>query len=465
MRILLLYAWGNANAGDKALALGTVEILRRCFPKSTIDVVSMYARENRETEASREYLAAGHPDVRVICDDLRPLAKLPHLGVVELVRNLLLVIGLLCPTVLRLLCRKSKVLATLQQADLILLNGGHLLFWSDRMGQKQRILWKYLLPLMLARRLGKSYGLHAQSFGPFEFSKKDWLFRRAFRYVLEGADYLSVRESASLPHLKTCLGNIDRVKCVLDSAFFLTEQDDRGAAALLERHGLARERFLAITLRLSKRGSKEDLPPELHESYTQKIVEFVSLWTRNETIPLVFSCQVPKDVEDTEFILSRLSDAERGKCIVLEHTPSPELLVALYANAAAVVGMRFHSLIFALVAKAPVMGVYYYDIGPKIKGVMEDLGYPQYALSLAEAAGSQLYQAASDLLAHADAVSSALADKVSSLKSVSLEAILDRTSPDCEAPSRSERPPNADIRVCHRRGQNTSANCPVHETE
>ena len=161
----------------------------------------------------------------------------------------------------------------------------------------------------------------------------------------------------------------------------------RRAARILERNGLASKRFLAVTLRLSARGSQKNLPPEAHASYARKIAEFVSLWTRNEPSPVVFVCQVPKDVEDTRFVLSQLSDGERAKCVVLEHIAAPELLTALYAHAGAVVGMRFHSLIFALSAKIPAMGVYYYDIGPKIQGLMDDLGYPEYAVSLAEADG------------------------------------------------------------------------------
>ena len=153
MRIVLLYAWGNANAGDKALALGTVESLRQCFPAVRIDVVSMYTQENKEVEASRRYLTARCADVHVICDDLGPLRNLPCSRVVNLLDRMLLASGLLCPAVLRLLCRRGAVFAALQQADIVLLNGGHLLFWSDRMGQKQRILGKYILPLMVARRL------------------------------------------------------------------------------------------------------------------------------------------------------------------------------------------------------------------------------------------------------------------------------------------------------------------------
>jgi colanic acid/amylovoran biosynthesis protein len=436
IRILLLYAWGNGNAGDKALALGTVESLRCCFPSATIHVASIYPEESDDFDVSRRYLTARHPDVHVIPADFMPRRGWSNVRIIRLLDKALISFSFLCPPILRFLCRKSIVFRALDEADVVILNGGHLLFWSDRMGQKQRMMAKYVFPLMVARRLGKCYGLHAQSYGPFEFSKRDWLFRRAFRYVFTGASYLSVRESASLSHLKTCIGDTDRVKRVLDSAFFLTERDEKGAAEILKRYGLISKQFLAVALRLSKRGSQKDLPSEEHESYARKIAEFVSLWTSRELLPVLFVSQVPKDVEDTRFILSKLPDAQRDKCVVLEHIASPELLTALYANAAAVIGMRFHSLIFSLLANAPIMGVYYYDIGPKIKGIMDDLGYPEYALSLNETSGSALYQSASRLLADAAVVSKALARRVSSLKRASLNAITDQITPGKELRSR-----------------------------
>lgn len=459
MRIVLLYAWGNANAGDKALALGTVESLRQCFPDVTIHVVSILAGKNDQFAASRAYITDRYSDVHVIPDDLLILGGRRPSRVVRLFKKVIIAFGLLYPQVLRLLWRKSSVFAALQKADVILLNGGHLLFWSDRMGQKRRIAAKYLLPLIVARRLGKAYGLHAQSYGPFEFSRKDWLFRWAFRYVLTGARYLSVRESASLSHLKSCTATGDRVKCVLDSAFFLSGRDEKGANALLERHGLVPNRFLALTLRLSKRGSQKNLPPELYESYAQKVAEFVSLWARNESFPIAFVCQVPKDVEDTQSVLSRVSDVDRAKCVVLEHVASPELLIGLYANARAVVGMRFHSLIFALLAGAPVMGVYYYDIGPKIEGIMKDLGYPEYAFSLDQTDGSGLYQSVSRLLANAKVISQTTADRVESLRQASLRVMTQRLIDSCRLPVRDRRV-HADVSIssCRQRAQDTEAN-------
>lgn len=426
LRIALFYAWGNANAGDKALALGTVESLHKCFPQASFQVVSMYGQGHKDVDISRGYVTSGDAQVCVIPDDLSSVQKWPRSRVLRMLDASLLPLGVLCPPLLRFLRRKSAVFAAIENADLVLLNGGHLLFWSNRMGQKRRIVTKYLLPLLMAKRLGKAYGLHAQSYGPFEFSGRDRVFRRLFRRVLLGANYLSVRESASLSHLGVCLGSTDRIRRVLDSAFFLNTRDDEAAASILKEHGLTSNRFLALTVRLSKRGSQADLPSESYADYASKMAECLTLWTEKTTMPIVFVCQVPKDVEDSRSIVSRLPDAAQKQCVVLEHNASPEQLIALYAHATALVGMRFHSLIFALLAHIPVMGVYYYDIGPKIKGLMEDLGFPQYALSLDETDGASLYQSVSELVDQAETLSCALREKVEALKAATLATMTDQ---------------------------------------
>lgn len=426
IKILLFYAWGNKNAGDKALALGTVESIRQCFPSAIIDIVSIFDGRSDAFETSRKYIADRYPDVRMLPNDLFLRHKPGDSKIVKLFMKILLIFGLCCPLILKYVYKRSSVFTALLGTDIVLLNGGHLLFWSDRMGQKQKIMMRYVLPLLLAKRLRKRYVLHAQSFGPFEFNKHNYLFYLIFRYILCGANYVSVRDSASLSHLKMCMGRTDGVRCVLDSGFFLTGRDDSNASLILKRHSLRPKEFLAITVRLSKRGSQKNLDTDLYESYANKIREFIALWTSNQSIPIAFVCQVTKDVEDTEFILSKLSQEQKKKCVVIKDDPSPELLIALYANAIALIGMRFHSLVFALRTNTPVIGIYYYDIGPKIYGIMCDLGYPEYAFCIDNISGNRLYDSVSNLLAEAHDLSKKLEDRVSSLREASLDILMNQ---------------------------------------
>ncbi len=424
VKILLFYAWGNENAGDKALALGTIESLRQCFPSAKIEVVSIFEKRNDSFETSRKYITDRYPDIRMLPNSLLLGHKLGDSKIVKLFRRILLVFGFCCPLILKYVYKGSAVYNALLESDIVLLNGGHLIFWSDRMGEKQAIMKRYILPFVLARRLKKRYILLAQSFGPFEFNKRNYLFYLIIKYVIAGASSISVRDSSSLSHLKMLMGRTDGVRRVLDSAFFLAERDDSNTSLILKRHSLIPKGFLAITVRLSKRGSQKNLDAELFESYANKIVQFIELWTMNQSIPIVFVCQVPKDVEDTGFILSKLSEEQRNKCVVIKENLSPEVLISLYANATALIGMRFHSLVFALSANIPVIGLYYYDIGPKIKGIMSDLGYPEYAFCIDDISSDRLYHSVSNLLTDVHDLSKKLEDRISSLKKASLDTLM-----------------------------------------
>ena len=141
MNITLVYCWGNNNAGDKAITPGTLELLHQTFPESQITVVSRI---------------------------------LPN----------------------------SRGLNALMESEFVILNGGHLLFWSKRMGDKLGNLLN-VYPLMIARRLRIPYGLYAQSLGPFEFGCFGGLVKIFYRWLFSGSSFIYTRESMSQSNLKS----------------------------------------------------------------------------------------------------------------------------------------------------------------------------------------------------------------------------------------------------------------------
>ncbi len=411
-----MYVWGNVNAGDKAITKGTVTSLRHCYPHSEISVVSMFPRTSAQFEASSNYIRNQFPDITVLPS--LPLVSRDGSLFIRALRTVLLACGLFCTPLLKRLCRSSPLLFAFEQADMVLLNAGHLLFWSDRMGQKRRILRSFILPLVVARRLGKPYGLHAQSFGPFEFSQGGYVLRRLFHYVLSKADYVSVRDSRSLTELEACFTRreIGRIAVVLDPAFYLGGRDESAASAILQNHGLERNGFLAMTVRLSRRGSYDRLPAEVAASYATKVGEFVSLWVSRTSMPVAFVCQVPRDHEDAAFILSMVPSECREKCHILGYANSPEMLIGLYANACALVGMRFHSLVFALLSAVPVLGLHYYDLGPKIDGLLRDIGCGELSFSIEDVDPEALVDAASGVVASRGVLSASIGKRLAKLR-------------------------------------------------
>jgi len=73
---------------------------------------------------------------------------------------------------------------------------------------------------------------------------------------------------------------------------------------------------------------------------------------------------------------------EKEYCEIVDEKLLPETLQALYSKSRLLIGMRFHSLIFALNVGTPVVGIYYHHIGPKISGLMKDFGWPNLEFDL-----------------------------------------------------------------------------------
>ena len=291
MNITLLYCWGNENVGDKAITPGMLELLKQSFPKSRLTVVSMYSDKHPEFHMSSSYIREKYPDIIFVPNPLNYFSS--SSGYAPAVLKVIpLSLSLLFPRIFSRILSNQAIKA-LVKSDLIVSNGGHLFFWSKRMGKKREILI-YVYSLLIAKRLRVPYGLYAQSFGPFEFRHFEGFVKVFFKWLFTGSHFIYTRESASVNRINKLLdrpGN--NVKTVLDAAFFLGGQDDQKAKAILNKYNLKSDAFIAMTLRLTKRGSFKPLEGELYRRYGRKLSQFIIQWLQIKKIPITIVCQVP----------------------------------------------------------------------------------------------------------------------------------------------------------------------------
>jgi colanic acid/amylovoran biosynthesis protein len=422
MKILLLYGWGNVNAGDAAITPGTVKLLGAAFPGAEVTVVSRFQENDPAFAASAAYLKGVLPDVELLPYDLLSYPSTrprPVRQAEKLARALLLGMGVMAPVALGAAFSHSRVFARLRSCDLVLVNGGHLLFWNPRMGERRAIVQTLLLPCLLAERLGVPYAFHGQSVGPFEFGPRDAWARWLLRHVLGRSRAVTTRETVSAGWLTELCGDALPVGTVLDSAYFHVDEDPVGASALLARHGLLDQPFVALTPRLSRRGSADDLDPARRDRIATALRTFLARWLAERPEPLAIVCQVPRDADDARRLLDGLPGAEAVR--VLQEAVPPETLRALYRRSRLLVGMRFHSLIFALTVGTPCVGGYYYEVGPKIRAMLADLGLADEALDLDEVGGDLLFDRAAALLARREAESRRLLARLDELRQRSVE--------------------------------------------
>lgn len=219
-----------------------------------------------------------------------------------------------------------SVLRELIRCRTLLFGGGGLL--QD--GTSLRSLLYYTVLLWLGRAMGKEVVLRAGGVGPLSRPASRFMVRNALR----GAS-VTVRDQAS-QRLLAELGVTDRIALASDTALSLIPADRERVTHLLRRYGVTAGRFVVLAPR--------------------------------EEAHVFFS--LPKDV--TPVLIPFFPTEDRAVCLawkerlpraVLMEGLSPSEILGVIGEAAAVLGMRLHALIFA-----ERMGVPYRAVGnnPKL---------------------------------------------------------------------------------------------------
>ncbi|MFX0105686.1 MAG: polysaccharide pyruvyl transferase family protein, partial [Candidatus Hodarchaeota archaeon] len=282
-----------------------------------------------------------------------------------------------------------------------------------------------IYPLLIAMQLKIPYGFYAQSFGPFEFDISEGLVKMFYKTILSGSCFLYTRESNSinevwnlLPKSKSNLGKI------LDSAFFLKGEDDRTATKILKKYDLKPNSFIILTIRLSKRGSYKKLEREIYSNYGRKLSSLIGKWIEKKRIPVAIVCQVRGDIVDSKFVYKLLPSKYKKFCKIITDQLSPEALKSLYKYARILMGMRFHSLVFSLSMNTPILGLYYYDLGPKIPGLMRDLEFHDYVFNIDNFSEIEVFKRLNELDDNRKIISKDIEQKITLMKKQSLNAIM-----------------------------------------
>jgi polysaccharide pyruvyl transferase WcaK-like protein len=380
-RIAIFYAWGTQNAGDHALALGALSLLTSLVPPHQIVVVSRYAAGESTQDATAD-LKRQFPGVRVVpC----PFGSARSTRRQRLLQNAQgLALSLLCVTLPRLalrLFRHKDAIQELGRADLVLLMGGNLFYWHRYRKSLPR-LGAFALPLLMAHRLGIPYGFLPQTSGPFEGR-----MGRLLGKLFERAAFVLFRDRASLENV-AAIADLTRTQTEVgpDLAFFLRRHPQRPASALSQL-GLTPGEYIAVTVRIAPLGDRgiaqeADDSAKVLSRLAALLPEVLAVAASQLGKRIVFVAQTDEDVEPSREVRQVLADRYHVASEFID-TRDVATLLDLYANALLLVGMRMHSLIFALSQGTPVVGLWRRQLGPKIPAMLSDLGLADYALELA----------------------------------------------------------------------------------
>lgn len=238
-------------------------------------------------------------------------------------------------------------------ADCIVFSGGNLLFDLNKYS-KSYFKLKWIVEL--AKKHNKKIIALSIGLGPFKTKKQE----KEAVSVLNELSYVSVRDLKSASYFKKEVAVIQDP--VFTSAFF---------APLAKRGRLKNEKKIAVSI-IDYR-----LAGASHEQYWAYIKQMAELLV---TLSIkyqvtIFSTEM-RDYQAVEDISQLLIDVVQIKTI-----HSKEELYLLYEESTLIIGTRMHSMIFAVAANIPVVGISWQD---KVTEMFRILADPTSCFSIQE---------------------------------------------------------------------------------
>ncbi len=309
---------------------------------------------------------------------------------------------------------RAELARAIEDADLVLLGGGGMLYDVDYDATLARFLtdppdrqWLYELAKLAAaaRAAGRPVMMYAIGAGPL-FSDPA---RRVARFIGESAQAVTVRDRASADLLVECGLSPARVQLAADPAVTLEPGPEEAVQQWLAAQGLssAPRPWIGLNLRPWYRfmgvESGEGKMARLLAAASEVIREL-----RARLGATVVLLPFQKMNDDDEEVLARARAASGvNEGAVLAATPTaPEVIVGVLSKLDLMVGMRMHSLLLAMAAGTPFVGLPY---SPKVDEIIAAAGMAEYAHPVDDLDPQAVVASCEAVLANRDVVRARLA--------------------------------------------------------
>lgn len=364
-KALVFYLYGNRNAGDMAICMGTIEYLKE--KGYDITMVSRFSGAEDEYQRSKEYVAEYYPEVKVYPGpfsferDYSKMQKLVAYG-----KSYLKVLGILSD---------EGTKALIKEADVVYFNGGNLLRAST-MADYLRLVGLFY-PIRFAYKLGKPVYCLPQSTAKISSFGEKMLgqYLKYFKAVY-------IREEMSFGELKKRYPSVPFVRGT-DMAFLCKDTE----LAAQRYHALRIEEkkpTVAIVVRNTGIGDIGELAQEKQGWLKDELLCFVE---KNKDKQYLIIIQTEKDRQFSQEVclaIQRKTDAYTVEC------HDPLVLREIYKNVDCLITMRLHAGILALSALTPVLGLFSEEWGMKNPGIMRDYKMPYMVIENSKSCISDL---------------------------------------------------------------------------
>jgi len=414
-RISIFYAWGSTNAGDHALTLGAISLVRQVCEDAEITVVTRYGTDEEEHITTTQKLREFDSELTICPNPFRgssqsSIGKLRRIfsGATQSA------LSLIAPSVSRFVFKNSPAYQAMIHCDWALQNGGNLYYWNSSRKAISRLA-AFALPLRIAKSAGNKVGFLPQTIGSLEGTIGNW-----FAEFIASADFVLFRDSSSKKNLSNASSCTSKTMTVPDLVYFMPAQPPELATSSLEFPA----EFIAITLRDESLGDYGVADYEEDRAATRKrILELflaaLTIVKRDFDLPIVIVIQVMRDAEVSHLLADLL--VEHGFSATVVECYDPLTLISFYASAKILIAQRLHSQIFALNSGTPSVALWRQRLGTKIPSMMSDLECSDYCLDFDKTDAESVGRATCDLLKNLENVSERCKSLLSQRKQETIE--------------------------------------------
>ncbi len=258
----------------------------------------------------------------------------------------------------------------LDQAELFISGGGSLI----QNATSSRSLYYYLLTLLLAKKHGCKVMMYGCGIGPVYGRFHRWA---AARVIDKYVDIITLRDEDSVSEIKRMGVRRPRIVRTADPTICIQPLEAEQAEKLLERLGIQPDgKYIGFGLRDWK--GFDRAAPEI-----ARAAQYA--WTKYGLIPVFVPIEFPHDCEAAKKVIKYLGCPYHliTKRITIKET------ISVLSRMSLVVGMRLHSLIFAVESGVPSIGISY-DL--KVDGFLRSIGREDAMLHIQDVTSEELME-------------------------------------------------------------------------
>ena len=273
---------------------------------------------------------------------------------------------------IRIIHNKShQCKSAIKECDIFILGGGGLL--QDKTTLYN--VWRWLDKLKIALKYNKKTCIYANSIGELKYS----INRKRVQKYLRKANLIMLRDEISAQLLRE-MGIVDNVFVTADPVFSYTVPTETEIQKEMANRILP-DRYICLCVRhwfdtyplipvniVSKLGLRSNKYKDKYEQYICMLSNTVKTINNEIGLPVIFlSFCHERDTKVAQEVLTRVNTGLKNH-IVDEQYMRPETYMAIISASEALVGMRLHSLIYAINMHVPAVAMVYQD---KVAGVVE----------------------------------------------------------------------------------------------